>query len=126
MLYLIIFLFLLGFAIIFSCYFIAGTIIHLNRQPIPKNPKDYDLDYKNIILKPSDGINIKGWLIPGSSQKIIIMTHVGGLTKYGSYSRYKNISKLYNKEVEFLKTAHHLHNKGYNVLMFDFRNPYIK
>ncbi|NQV00360.1 MAG: alpha/beta fold hydrolase [Parcubacteria group bacterium] len=80
------------------------------------------MDYEKIILKPSDGINIKGWFIPGNSNKIVIMTHVGGLTKYGSTIKYKNIFKLYNKEIEFLKTAKHLHNKGYNILMFDFRN----
>jgi len=50
------------------------------------------------------------------------MTHVGGLTKYGSTVSYKNLTKLYNKEIEFLKTAEHLHKAGYWVLMFDFRN----
>jgi dienelactone hydrolase len=50
------------------------------------------------------------------------MTHVGGLTKYGSTVSYKNLTKLYNKEIEFLKTTEHLHKAGYWVLMFDFRN----
>jgi pimeloyl-ACP methyl ester carboxylesterase len=80
------------------------------------------MDFEAVNLKPSDGINIKGWLIPAKSQKIVIMTHVGGLTKYGSTVSYKNPFKLYNKEIEFLKTAKHLHEAGYNVLMFDFRN----
>lgn len=121
------FYFILFISFIILAYFIisyisAYGVVHLNRQPVPKNPKDYDMDYEEITLKPSDGINIKGWLILGSSSKIIIMTHVGGLTKYGSTVKYKNIFKLYNREIEFLKTARHLHNKGYNVLMFDFRN----
>lgn len=50
------------------------------------------------------------------------MTHVGGLTKYGSTVTYRNLTKLYDKEVEFLKTAAHLHRAGYWVMMFDFRN----
>jgi dienelactone hydrolase len=50
------------------------------------------------------------------------MTHVGGLTKYGSTVSYKKFTKLYNQEIEFLKTAEHLHKAGYWVLMFDFRN----
>lgn len=104
------------------CYFIAGTIIHLNRQPIPKNPADYGMDFETIEFKAIDDITIRGWLIPGSLDKLIIMTHVGGLTKYGSTVSYKNLTKLYNKEIEFLKTAQHLHEKGYWVLMFDFRN----
>jgi uncharacterized protein len=107
---------------LFISYFIAGTIIHLNRQPVPKNPKDYGMDYENIEYKASDGVKIKSWLIPGSLKKLIILTHVGGLTKYGSTTAYKNLTKLYNKEVQFLKTAEHLHKAGYWVMMFDFRN----
>ena len=107
---------------LFTCYFIAGTIIHLNRQPVPKNPRDYGMEFEHIEFKTSDGVNIKGWLIPGSVNKLVIMTHVGGLTKYGSTVQYKNLTKLYNKEIEFLRTAEHLHKEGYWVLMFDFRN----
>jgi pimeloyl-ACP methyl ester carboxylesterase len=51
-----------------------------------------------------------------------VLTHVGGLTKYGSTKTYRNLTKLYNEEVEFLKTARPLHEAGYGVLMFDFRN----
>lgn len=104
------------------CYYLSGTIIYLNRQPIPKNPKDYGLEFENLKFKASDGVNIKGWLIPGSLDKLIVINHVGGLTKYGSTVKYRSFSKLYNKEIEFLKTAQHLHDKGYWVLMFDFRN----
>lgn len=104
------------------CYFLSGTVIFLDRQPVPKNPKDYGLDFKDMEFTASDGVSIKAWLIPGSLNKLIIITHVGGLTKYGSTIKFRSISKLYNKEVEFLKTAQHLHGKGYWVLMFDFRN----
>lgn len=107
--------------ILFS-YFLSGTILFLNRQPIPKTPKDYGMDFENIEFKASDGLALKGWLIPGSSKKLVIMAHVGGLTKYGSTVKYRSISKLYNKEIEFLKTAHHLYKEGYWILMFDFRN----
>jgi hypothetical protein len=98
---------------LFLAWFVAGSIIHLNRQPVPKNPGDYGLDFENIQFKADDGVNIKGWLIRGSAPKIIIMTHVGGLTRYGSSSSYKNLTKLYNKEVQFIKTAAHLQKAGY-------------
>ncbi|MBU1177784.1 lysophospholipase [Patescibacteria group bacterium] len=107
---------------IVTCYFISGTIIYLDRQPVPKNPGNYGLDFEDIIFTTSDQVEIKGWLIPGSSNKLVIITHVGGLTKYGSTREFKSISKLYNKEIEFLKVARHLHSQGYGVLMFDFRN----
>lgn len=103
-------------------YFISGTVVHLNRQPVPKNPKDYGMDFENVEFQAEDSVKLKGWLIPGTKPKLVIMTHVGGLTKYGSTKKYKNLTKLYNQEIEFLKTARHLHNSGYWVLMFDFRN----
>ena len=122
--FLILIIIILGIAFVYllTCYFIAGTIIHLNRQPVPRNPKYYGMGFENIEFKASDGVTIKGWLIPGSSNKLVIITHVGGLTKYGSTIRYKNLTKLYNKEIEFLRTAKHLYKEGHWVLMFDFRN----
>lgn len=122
MIYFLIILLLIVLLYLAISYIAAYGVVYLNRQPVLKNPKDYGMDFEPIDLKPSDGINIKGWFIPAKSQKIVIMTHVGGLTKYGSTVSYKNPFKLYNKEIEFLKTAKHLHEAGYNVIMFDFRN----
>ncbi|MBN1190504.1 MAG: alpha/beta hydrolase [Dehalococcoidales bacterium] len=103
-------------------YILSGTIVYLNRQPLPKNPGDYGMDYENISFETSDGVTIKGWLIKGSGRGIVVMTHVGGLTRYGSTTSYRNLTKLYNREVQFLKTAAHLNKEGYRVLMFDLRN----
>jgi predicted alpha/beta hydrolase len=104
------------------CYFIADAIIHQNRQPVPKNPGNYGMNFENVEFQTGDWVSIKGWLIPGKMNKLIVMTHVAGLTKYGSTGSYRNLTKLYAKEIEFLKTAEHLHKEGYWVLMFDFRN----
>ena len=119
----VLFLFSLGFfAYVSVCYFLSRPIIHLDRQPVPKTPKDYGMDFQNVEFKAADDVTIKGWLIPGVSNKLIIITHVGGLTKYGSTKEFSSMSKLYNEEIEFLKVARHLHDEDYWVLMFDFRN----
>jgi pimeloyl-ACP methyl ester carboxylesterase len=89
---------------------------------VPKTPKDYSMEFQHIEFKAADCINIKGWLIPAKSNKLVVITHVGGLTKYGSTKEFSSFSKLYNEEIEFLKVARHLHSEGYGVLMFDFRN----
>jgi pimeloyl-ACP methyl ester carboxylesterase len=115
-------IFLAIFVYISVCYFLSRPIIHLDRQPVPKTPKDYSMDFQNVEFKAADGVKIRGWLIPSTSDKLIIITHVGGLTKYGSTKEFSSFSKLFNEEVEFLKVARHLHNEGYWVLMFDFRN----
>lgn len=122
MLYLLIILIVLFVAYLVVAYLTAYGTVYLDRQPVPKTPADYGMQYESVELKPSDGITLRGWLIPGTQKKLVIMTHVGGLTKYGSTTTYHSLFKLYNKEVEFLKTARHLHDAGYNVLMFDFRN----
>jgi len=124
MILLIVIIVVLALALIYLSisYVIAYFAIHQNRQLVPKDPCDYGLNFENIDFKASDGVNLKGWLIPGNLNKLIVMTHVAGLTKYGSVASYKNITKLYNKEIEFLKTAEQLHKSGYWVLMFDFRN----
>lgn len=118
-------LFVLSFvaiAFVLLCYFLSRPIIYLDRQPVPKKPKDYGMVFQDIEFKAADGVKIKGWLIPGVLNKLTVITHVGGLTKYGSTKEYKSMSKLFNEEVEFLKVARHLHNEGYWALMFDFRN----
>jgi uncharacterized protein len=109
-------------AYLLVAYVVSGMIVHLDRQPVPKTPLDYGLAFQAITFRSEDGVDLKGWLIPGSAQKLVIMTHVAGLTKYGSTASFRSLSKLYDKEIEFVKTARHLHDAGYSVLMFDFRN----
>ncbi|MCW4016894.1 MAG: alpha/beta hydrolase [Candidatus Bathyarchaeota archaeon] len=111
---------ILGYIVI--CLFLSRTLIYLDRQPVPKTPKDYGMDFQTVDFKAADGVNLKGWLIPAKSNKLIVITHVGGLTKYGSTKLFSSFSKLYNEEIEFLKVARHLHNENYSVLLFDFRN----
>lgn len=100
-------------AFVFFCYFISRTTIHLDRQPVPKTPRDYGMDFQSIEFKTADGVKISGWLIPSVLNKLIIITHVGGLTKYGSTKQFRSVSKLFNGEIEFLKVAQHLHREGY-------------
>lgn len=114
-------------SIVISAYLLLSfslsrMLLYLDKQPVPKTPKDYGMDFQPADLTASDGVKLKGWLIPGNSDKLIIITHVGGLTKYGSTGQFKSMSKLFNEEIEFLKVARHLHDEGYWVLMFDFRN----
>jgi len=109
-------------AYVFVSYFLSRMLLHLDRQPVPKTPKDYGMDFQAADFTASDGVKLKGWLIPGVSKKLVVLTHVGGLTKYGSTTQFKSMSKLFDKEIEFLKVARHLHSEGYWVLMFDFRN----
>jgi uncharacterized protein len=117
---LLLMLLLMGYLL--TAYVVSGMLVYLGRQPVPKTPRDYGLDFEAVTFRSEDDVDLKGWLIPGREKKLVIVTHVGGLTKYGSSASYRSLSKLYDKEIEFLETARHLHDRGYWVLMFDFRN----
>jgi hypothetical protein len=112
--------FLLGYLLI--AYAISALIIRPDRQPVPKTPRDYGLDFEAVAFRTEDGVELKGWLIPGTAKKLVIMMHVLGLTKYGSVASYRSLRKMYDKEIQFIRTARQLHDSGYSVLMFDMRN----
>jgi len=105
-----------------GCTYFAKQIIYPARQPVVKTPDKYDLKYEPVEFASADNVTIRGWFIAADSNKLIIITHPNGFTKYG-YAAHSNIKPYASDvEVEFLKTAEALHNAKYNVLMFDFRN----
>lgn len=91
--------------------------------PLFDNPKNYDLPFEDVTFKASDGINLKGWLIKGSSDKVIIQSHFGlYCCRAGYTNQAKRPVKGYPEDVQFLRQAKYLHDAGYTVLMYDFRN----
>ncbi len=101
---------------------LTKSLIRPRRQPLVKTPLDYGMEYKDIEFPSPDGVTIKGWFIPGSTDNIIIITHPMPFTRYGFSTRHQGMFKVSKVEVELLKTAVQLHNSGYHVLMLDFRN----
>lgn len=101
---------------------LTKSLICPKRQPLVKNPNDYGMEYKDVEFLSADGLTIKGWLIPGKTDKFIIITHPMPFTRYGFSTRHQGMFKVSKVEVELLKTAKQLHDQGYSLLMFDFRN----
>ncbi|HOY31182.1 MAG TPA: alpha/beta fold hydrolase [Bacteroidales bacterium] len=102
--------------------YLANSLMKPRRQPLVKSPGDYGLPFQNIEFKSADGVNLKGWLIPGKTDKLIVVTHPMTFTKYGYSVKDQGMFKVTKIEVQFLNTVKHLNDAGYNVLMFDFRN----
>lgn len=109
-------------AILSSCTFLANSLLYPNRQPLVKNPSDYGMRYSNIEFYSPDSILLKGWLIHGNSDKLILFTHPMNFTRYGYSIKHQKPFKITKVEVEFLNVVKQLNNAGYTVLMFDFRN----
>lgn len=90
--------------------YVGWNLTHPARY-LPTNfPESVGLLYENVRFESSDGLKLKGWLIPASvpSKKLIIFAH--GYSNNRSY------------EVASLPTVKALHDAGYSCLMFDFRN----
>jgi len=101
--------------------YFADQMIYPERQHLPKNPSNYGLYYQNVVIENNNGLHLKAWLIPAESDKLILLTHPMGFTRYGYTVTGKHRVST-DVEVEFLNTVKHLHDAGYIVLMFDFRN----
>jgi len=98
---------IVGFVAIFLlyCFVSSQLIIAPARLKSAELPSDSGLSYKDIILKTSDDIEIKGWFIPHNNAKgTIIVCHGWGSDK-----------------ADCLDITQFLWNNGYSVLLFDFR-----
>jgi len=105
-----------------SCSFLANSLLYPNRQPLVKNPSNYEMEYEDIEFYSPDSVLINGWYIPANSEKLIVFTHPMNFTRYGYSIKHQKPFKITKVEVEFLNVVKQLHNADYNVLMFDFRN----
>lgn len=114
---LILFLIYLAFGL-----YIGYDIVHSHRQPIIKTPTDYQMEFEDIEFKSTDGLNIKGWLIPGKNKKLAIITHAYPFNRAGFDPKHQGFLTRFKENVDLLKMAKVLNDHGFWVLMFDFRN----
>jgi uncharacterized protein len=101
---------------------LTKSLLCPKRQPLVKNPGDYNMTYNDVEFTSQDHVGLKGWHIHGTGNVLIIMTHPMPFTRYGFSVKHQGIFKVSDVEVELLKTAAHLNKQGYHILTFDFRN----
>jgi uncharacterized protein len=78
--------------------------LHPARMALGPSPATRGMAYRDISFRTNDGLTLRGWWIPGTRHRTIVMIH--GLSN--------NRSEPFNK-------AGYLHQAGYNVLVFDLR-----
>ena len=102
---------------------VANMFFKPGQAPLFDNPKNYGLDYEDVEFKARDGVTLRGWLIPGDPNKVIIQSHFGtACCRAGYTNEGKGWIKGYDEDIHFLNQAKYLHEAGYTVLMYDFRN----
>lgn len=100
---------------------IANQLVKMRVAPKrldnPKTPADYGMAFTNVDIVTADNIRLSAWEIPAplSSDKTVIVNHPLTTTRYGSIKGLDGVS------VEFLPMVKHLHENGYNVVMYDHR-----
>jgi pimeloyl-ACP methyl ester carboxylesterase len=104
------------------CFVFSSFILYSNRQPVVRSPKDYGLDFESLEFKSADGLNLKGWFIPGTTEKTVVITHPFPFNRHSFLAANQGWLKLFKTDVDLLKTAQAVNGAGYSVLMFDFRN----
>lgn len=101
----------------------ANNLVKESHAPVFDDPKNYGLEYKDVSFQASDGINLKGWLIKGSKDKVIVQSHFGLFCSRSGYTNEgRGPVKGFSEDVPFLRQAKYLNEAGYTVLMFDMRN----
>ncbi|GAB7046483.1 hypothetical protein [Catenuloplanes indicus] len=85
------------------------------------------LDYQDVSYPSADGVPLEAWYIPRrGSSKLIVSMHAFGFNRYGFASHVEPWKSMYgpgnDTEISFIKDHRILHDAGYNVLAFDFRN----
>ena len=104
---------------------ISNMMIKPGKAPVFETPDKYGLDYEDVTFETSDGVTLSGWIVKGSTDKVIIQSHFGvqcsrcGFTLEGKGMMEK---MLWNSDIHFLNQAKYLVNAGYTVLMYDLRN----
>ena len=83
----------------------------------PKNPGDYGMQYSDIDIMTDDNVRLSAWEIPAAnpSDRTIVLNHPLTTTRYGSEAGLDGVP------AEFLPMVRHMHDAGYNVVMYDHR-----
>ena len=104
---------------------ISNLMIKPGKAPVFETPNEFGLEYEDVTFEAKDGVTLSGWIVKGSSDKVIIQSHFGvqcsrcGFTQEGK-GMMKN--SLWTSDIHFLNQAKYLVEAGYSVLMYDLRN----
>jgi len=102
---------------------ISDMMIKPGSSPVFNRPEDFDLDDEDVEIVASDGVTLRGWLIKGGTDKVIVQSHFGvQSSRAGFRPAGKGMIKMWKADIAFLQHAKNLVDHGYSVLMYDFRN----
>ena len=101
---------------------ISNMMVKPNQSPLFDSPDAHGLDYENVEFKAEDGTTLRGWLINGGTDKVIVQSHFGVQCNRGGWTpKGHGPMASWKKDIQFLRQAKYLTDQGYSVLMYDMR-----
>jgi uncharacterized protein len=102
---------LASFLMVYSGLSVFGALaaMEIPRQPVRGSPALVGLVYQDVAFQSrTDDLLLKGWYIPGKKAKVIIIINGG-------------FQNRIDDNVDTLDLANDLHQKGFDILLFDLR-----
>ncbi len=101
---------------------ISNMMVKPFQSPLFDSPTNYGLDYEDVEFKARDGVILRGWLIKGGKDRVIVQSHFGVQCNRGGWSpEGKGPIKPWKEDIKFLRQAKYLSEHGYSVLVYDLR-----
>lgn len=102
---------------------VSDMMVKPGLSPVFDDPRAFGLEHEDVEFEASDGVTIRGWLIDGGTDRVIVQSHFGVQCSRAGYTpEGKGMIKLWKENISFLRQAKHLVEQGYSVLMYDMRN----
>lgn len=108
-------------------FYFSRLLIAPPRQRIWGTPADIGLAYEAVQFPATDGVRLAGWFIPAKADSLrkgatVVLVHGWLWNRLGDAAEDVLANVNGATPVDFLRLALHLHNAGFNLLMFDLRN----
>ena len=101
---------------------ISNMMVKPGQSPLFDSPEAHGLAYEDVAFKAEDGTTLRGWLIKGGEDRVIVQTHFGVQCNRGGWTpKGHGPISPWKHDIQFLRQAKYLVAQGYSVLMYDMR-----
>lgn len=106
----------------------ARMIINPPRRRLWATPADLGLSYEEVNFPARDGLRLSGWFIPakmasnGNAPATLVVVHGWPWNRLGTTAESMLTDLPGSSPLKLLDLAEAMHQRGYNLLMFDLRN----